>query len=84
MATKKPAKKSSPPEREREGILYAHVGAETLATAHTWLDAVNAKTRGPKWTMKDFMRRLIESGFAEHGAAGTLPPEVILNATRAA
>jgi len=71
---KKPAKSASGDKRERGGkALYAVVGEDVLASLDRWVDTLNERATGPKWTRQDVVKAICVRALRERGEAGKEP-----------
>jgi hypothetical protein len=59
--------------RDRSGALYAIVGDDLLAALDAWVEKLNAKAIGPRWTRQGLVRAVLTKAVAEHGKKGTEP-----------
>jgi hypothetical protein len=65
--------KASTPKRERPGALYVDLPVELKDSLVAWVDALNAKTDGPRWTLRDLVRVSLARAVKERGTSGEAP-----------
>ncbi len=74
MTTARASKKTSR-ERDRSGILYVDVGADSLGELDAWIERINEKSRGPRCSRAIVVKTLLADALERLGADGIAPWE---------
>lgn len=72
-AAKKPAKRPTPERPKGTTQINVNLPAELVDRLKAWVDALNAKPEGARWTKTDVLRTLLVRGLEERAAKGEAP-----------
>lgn len=53
--------------------LNINLPSELVEGLHAWVEAINAKGSGPRWTKTDVVRTLLMKGIERHAKKGETP-----------
>lgn len=73
MATSKKQAQAGDKRGRGGQALYAVVGEKLIEDLDAWVDRLNEKSAGPKWTRQDVVKAALARAVRERGEAGKDP-----------